>query len=176
METNVIVEIVGYGKLVRDRVHLQIMGKGEYCLWHVAAPDELPKYLLAKLKEEVGELIKELDNPTRAAGEIADVLEVVFAIAEKAEISEKCLWPNASEAGETCNEQTLLNSLAPFGNEFGDPDILAKNLRNVVRAVYPFLERSVQNCLQVFREMRIKRQERGGFRNGIILDEAEKTG
>ena len=66
-----------YDKLVRDRIP-EIMGRdGKKAITHTATPEEYDRRLREKLKEEATEFY--------AAGreeELADVLEVVYAICE----------------------------------------------------------------------------------------------
>ena len=69
-------EIV-FNKLVRDNIPEIIKADGAECVTHIAKDDEYRALLIAKLKEEVDELIH---NP--CAEEIADVLEVIDAIAK----------------------------------------------------------------------------------------------
>ncbi len=65
-----------YNKLVRDKIPDIIKADGGECRFHVAKKDEFAKLLNAKLHEEVLEL---QEKP--CADEIADVLEVVEALA-----------------------------------------------------------------------------------------------
>lgn len=66
-----------YDKLVRDRIPDIIRAKGESCVTHVADDAEYEIKLFEKLREEAEELIRD-----KSIGEIADVLEVIDAIAE----------------------------------------------------------------------------------------------
>ncbi|MFH1237882.1 MAG: nucleoside triphosphate pyrophosphohydrolase [archaeon] len=66
-----------YDKLVRDKVPKIIKSRGDSCGVHIAGDDEYGNKLKAKIREEVEEF---LDNP--CIEELADVLEVVYAIAD----------------------------------------------------------------------------------------------
>ncbi len=65
-----------YGKLVRDKVPDIIKEKGQKARIHTASEDEYYLELLKKLNEEVTEFEKSDD-----AEELADILEVVYALA-----------------------------------------------------------------------------------------------
>lgn len=67
-------------KLVRDRIPEIIRGTGEEPVVHVADDAEYRRLLRAKLSEEVGEFL-DADGQTDALEELADVLEVVHALA-----------------------------------------------------------------------------------------------
>lgn len=75
-------------KLVRDRVPELIRAAGGAPETRVATPAEARRLLQAKLQEEVGELLASDDTE-----ELADVLEVVLALAR-----ESGLAPDALEA------------------------------------------------------------------------------
>jgi len=66
-----------YNKLVRDKIPEIIRGNGAECVTRIAEKDEYEKLLYVKLHEEANELIE-----TPCAEEIADVLEVIEAIAK----------------------------------------------------------------------------------------------
>jgi predicted house-cleaning noncanonical NTP pyrophosphatase (MazG superfamily) len=65
-------------KLVRDKIPEIIRRNGAEPVFHIAAPEELPALLRAKLVEEVDEFL-ESSEPE----ELADVLEVVLALAQE---------------------------------------------------------------------------------------------
>ncbi len=167
-----------YDKLVRDRVHLQIMAKGEYCRWHVAAPDELPRYLLAKLKEEMAELVAVLDDPSKAEEEIADLMEVITELIRRAALDERRLLrarrlvPHGGKVDPEQYTTRLWNSVQVFGTEFGEKETLTRQIQEVLDALHLLFLRSGINPLAVFLHMQMKHEARGGFRHGIILDEA----
>lgn len=167
-----------YDKLVRDRIPELIRKKGETCRFHQAAPQEMPRYLLAKLKEEMGELVAVLDEPPRAEEEIADVMEVITAIVRMAGLNEeRLLRLNRHESfgmkvDLEQNAPFLWNSIQPFGVAFGDPDLLTNQLRVVLDAVDLLFIRGGLSPIAVCLHMNKKREERGGFEGRIILDEA----
>ena len=66
------------GKLVRDKIPEIIRAKGEVPSTRVAEGTEYQNLLLAKLSEEVLEFIASDGDP----GELADILEVVMALAD----------------------------------------------------------------------------------------------
>lgn len=71
-----------YDKLVRDDIPEIIEANNETPVTHVAEGEEYDRRLLAKLDEEVTEYKEE-----REPAELADVLEVVYALCEQHERS-----------------------------------------------------------------------------------------
>ena len=69
-------------KLVRDRIPEIIRAKGEVAITRIAAADEYPHSLKQKLQEEIDEY-----TASQEPEELADILEVVYALAEQAGIS-----------------------------------------------------------------------------------------
>jgi predicted house-cleaning noncanonical NTP pyrophosphatase (MazG superfamily) len=69
----------GHGKLVRDRIPQIIREDGAEPVIYVADDDEYRHRLRDKLGEEVAEFLAA--DETSAPGELADVLEVVHALA-----------------------------------------------------------------------------------------------
>ena len=65
-----------YNKLVRDNIPEIIQRTGGKAEFRMLSPEEIPQFLEAKLDEEVGEFHKE-----KNAEELADILEVVYALA-----------------------------------------------------------------------------------------------
>ena len=65
-----------YNKLVRDKIPEIIKDSGYIYKTHIADDLEYWEMLKAKLKEEVGEVLKD----TNVTEELADVLEVIHAI------------------------------------------------------------------------------------------------
>lgn len=65
-----------YNKLVRDRIPEIIESKGGKAETRILSDEEYRVYLEAKLDEEVGEYHRDKD-----AEELADILEVVYALA-----------------------------------------------------------------------------------------------
>ncbi|SHF89915.1 nucleoside triphosphate pyrophosphohydrolase [Streptoalloteichus hindustanus] len=68
------------GKLVRDRIPEIIRRSGSEPVTYTADPEEYHRRLRDKLGEEVAEFLA-ADDETTAAEELADVLEVVRALA-----------------------------------------------------------------------------------------------
>ena len=68
---------IRYDKLVRDRVPGIIRDNGGTTVTHVATSDEYVRALKAKLQEEVNEF---LESGTDVR-ELADIMEVVYALA-----------------------------------------------------------------------------------------------
>ena len=73
------------GKLVRDKIPEIIRAKGEVPSTRVADSAEYRELLLAKLSEEVQEFLASDGDPE----ELADVLEVVMALADGLGIGQK---------------------------------------------------------------------------------------
>lgn len=74
-----------YGKLVRDRIPEILEAQGIHFETRLLAPDERRPALYAKLVEELAEL-EAASDPVDVAAEIADLLEVVYALADEAGI------------------------------------------------------------------------------------------
>lgn len=72
-----------YDKLVRDRIPEIIKSSGNKCEIEVVSDEVALEYLYKKLNEEVGELLED-----KNLDEIADCLEVLFAIGAKYGYSE----------------------------------------------------------------------------------------
>ncbi len=75
-------------KLVRDRIPEIIRADGRKFRSRVADDNEHHDLLLRKLDEEIKEL-KKTKNKNEKLNELADVLEVIYAIAEHHEIDRK---------------------------------------------------------------------------------------
>lgn len=73
-----------YDKLVRDRIPEIIESSGNKCEIEVVSDDVALEYLYKKLNEEVSELLED-----KNLDEIADVMEVLFAIGSKYGYSEE---------------------------------------------------------------------------------------
>lgn len=71
-----------YNKLVRDRIPEMIRSQGEIPNIRILEDVEYIRYLEAKLDEEVGEYHRD-----KNVEELADILEVVFALAEATDCS-----------------------------------------------------------------------------------------
>ena len=76
--------MVVYNKLVRDRIPDMIKAQGETPIIRILDTEEYLQHLEAKLDEETGEYHRD-KNPE----ELADILEVVFALAEAIGCSKK---------------------------------------------------------------------------------------
>lgn len=72
-----------YDKLVRDRIPEIIESSGNKCEIEVVSDEIALEYLYKKLNEEVSELLED-----KNLDEIADVMEVLFAIGSKYGYSE----------------------------------------------------------------------------------------
>ncbi|MCR1874866.1 nucleoside triphosphate pyrophosphohydrolase [Paraclostridium bifermentans] len=73
-----------YDKLVRDRIPEIIESSGNKCEIEVVSDEVALEYLYKKLNEEVSELLED-----KNLDEIADVMEVLFAIGSKYGYSEE---------------------------------------------------------------------------------------
>ncbi|MFF5284569.1 hypothetical protein [Streptomyces sp. NPDC013171] len=87
------------GKLVRDRIPQIIRNDGAEPVTYIAGPEEYRARLRAKLSEEVAEFL-EADDAS-APGELADVAEVLLALAADLGISPERLEAiRVAKAGE----------------------------------------------------------------------------
>ena len=75
---------MSYGKLVRDKIIEIIKNNGENPKYHILTDEEYLVELHKKLFEEANEFVEE-DSPE----ELADLLEVVYAIAKERKIDLK---------------------------------------------------------------------------------------
>ena len=76
-----------YNKLVRDKIPQIIKDSGKTAVTRVADEAEYLQYLRAKLQEETAEYLQSGD-----AEELADILEVVLALAKAGGCSEQKLY------------------------------------------------------------------------------------
>lgn len=74
---------MGDGKLVRDKIPEIIRAEGLEPVIRVAGPEEYAARLRDKLREEVGEFLDSDDDPE----ELADILEVLHALARQIGVS-----------------------------------------------------------------------------------------
>lgn len=81
-----------YNKLVRDRIPEIIEGKGEKAVFHIAEDEEYHAKLLEKLREEVEEFVKEENSE-----ELADILEILYTLAESHGVSREELEQKRKE-------------------------------------------------------------------------------
>lgn len=84
-----------YHKLVRDKIIEIIKAKGEDAVFHVADDSEYHEKLREKLREEVEEFLND-----ESIGEIADILEVIEAIAEYKNFSQNEIARTKEEKAE----------------------------------------------------------------------------
>ena len=75
---------MSYGKLVRDKIIDIITANGEKPIYHTLSDEEYLNELHKKLFEEANEFVEE-DSPE----ELADLLEVIYAIAKHKNINMK---------------------------------------------------------------------------------------
>lgn len=69
-------------KLVRDLIPTLIAESGKSCTYHTVEGDELQQRLYEKMREELDEFVK-----TPCVEEAADMLEVLFAMAESIDVT-----------------------------------------------------------------------------------------
>lgn len=81
-----------FDKLVRDRIPEIIKTSGNNCEVEIVSDDVALEYLYKKLQEEVDELVED-----KNLEEIADVLEVLFAIGGKYGYSEEDILNRRAE-------------------------------------------------------------------------------
>ena len=75
-----------YDKLVRDKIHGRIKEKGAIPITHTADAAEYSRRLKEKLQEEVSEYLEDENLE-----ELADILEVIYAICKSRKIGRKKL-------------------------------------------------------------------------------------
>lgn len=81
-----------YDKLVRDRIPEIIESSGNKCEIEVVSDEVALEYLYKKLNEEVSELLED-----KNLDEIADVMEILFAIGAKYGYSEEDILDRRNE-------------------------------------------------------------------------------
>lgn len=81
-----------YDKLVRDRIPEIIESSGNKCEIEVVSDEIALEYLYKKLNEEVSELLED-----KNLDEIADVMEVLFAIGSKYGYSQEDIFNRRNE-------------------------------------------------------------------------------
>ena len=72
-----------YNKLVRDNIPQIVEDDGNIAITHVAGDEEYRQKLVEKLQEELNEFLADGKDPS----ELADMLEVIYAICELQGIS-----------------------------------------------------------------------------------------
>jgi predicted house-cleaning noncanonical NTP pyrophosphatase (MazG superfamily) len=106
---------IRYDKLVRDRIPEIVRKAGKTPFTRVAADDELRSLLEAKLQEETDELRK--SPPTKRGEELADILEVLHALAHLEGLTPEALEVlrarKAAERGGFQEKQVLLEVEEP---------------------------------------------------------------
>ncbi|MDO8463292.1 MAG: nucleoside triphosphate pyrophosphohydrolase [bacterium] len=75
-----------FNKLIRDNIPSIVQRHGGIAVTHVAGDEEYRMKLREKLQEEVDEFL-ESENPE----ELADIMEVIFALADHLEVSRSAL-------------------------------------------------------------------------------------
>ncbi|MEK6938017.1 MAG: nucleoside triphosphate pyrophosphohydrolase [Nanoarchaeota archaeon] len=75
-----------YDKIVRDRIPEIIRGQGKVSVTYIAEPEEAYHKLKSKLEEEIAEF-QGSNNPE----ELADLLEVIYALADYLGLSKEKL-------------------------------------------------------------------------------------
>jgi predicted house-cleaning noncanonical NTP pyrophosphatase (MazG superfamily) len=83
-------------KLVRDNIPQIVRAAGETPVFRIADDEDMPALLRQKLREEVAEYLE-----SRQPEELVDVLEVAYALAQTAGISESTLDEMRMHKGQT---------------------------------------------------------------------------
>lgn len=78
-----------YNKLVRDKIPEIIEAEGKNCTYEIVTGEEKYKLLEAKLQEEVNEFLED-----KNLEELADIMEVIFSLANELGHSEEELILN----------------------------------------------------------------------------------
>lgn len=78
-----------YQKLVRDNIPAIIEKNGETCVTRKLTDKEYETALAEKLQEEVAELLEAYTAKERSAEEIADVMEVLYAMGKTCAVSKR---------------------------------------------------------------------------------------
>jgi predicted house-cleaning noncanonical NTP pyrophosphatase (MazG superfamily)/NTP pyrophosphatase (non-canonical NTP hydrolase) len=102
------------GKLVRDRIPEIIRADGLEPVIRTAGPAEYASRLRDKLGEEVGEFLDSADDP----GELADILEVVYALAAVGGTAPAAL--DALRAAKAASNGAFSQRLVWHGNQGGE--------------------------------------------------------
>ncbi len=97
-----------YQKLVRDKIPAIILNQGRYPVTRILSQEEYTEALEAKLNEEVEEFHRD-----KNAEELADILEVVFALGADLGVSQQDLLElrrkKADERGGFCDRIYLIS-------------------------------------------------------------------
>jgi len=84
-----------YDKLVRDKIPEIIRSKGIISKTHIASDEEYRQKLKDKLQEEVDEFLKDSNEE-----ELADILEVIYALCDLYKIDKDSLEQTRKEKAE----------------------------------------------------------------------------
>lgn len=164
----------GPEKLVRDRIPEIIESKGENPVTHTVEGEEFKNALKRKLIEELREVVS-AGTPQDMLEEIADMMEIIRAIV----------------ANYKSTFFEIVAQLDPLDTNISE-DALIPELENVVESLLSAPEEEVltkvAELLRIFNALAIsqgasfeqlveimeqKKQKRGGFDKGIILERTE---
>jgi len=84
-----------YNKLVRDKIPEIIKKNGDTPITHIAPNEEYEKKLKKKLQEEVNEFLEDTNKE-----ELADILEVIYALSDFYKIDKNELEQTRKEKAE----------------------------------------------------------------------------
>lgn len=76
-----------YNKLVRDKIPEIIKSNWEKTITHIADEKEIRSRIKDKFYEEIEELFAEIETDNNIAGELVDVLQLIYTVADFKNIS-----------------------------------------------------------------------------------------